>query len=83
MIAIDNARLFKALEQSNREVTAALEQQTAVASVLQTISRSAFDLDAVLNELVEQAHRLVPSIHVAIRGLNGRDYGATVRVPDR
>jgi two-component system, NtrC family, sensor kinase len=81
VIAIDNARLFKALEESNREVTAALEQQTAVASVLQTISRSAFDLDVVLNELVEQAHRLVPSIQVAIRGLNGRDYGATYVYP--
>jgi GAF domain-containing protein len=81
VIAVDNARLFKALEESNREVTAALEQQTAVASVLQTISRSAFDLDAVLNELVEQAHRLVPSLHVAIRGLSGRDYGATYVYP--
>ena len=81
VIAIDNARLFNALEQSNRDVSAALEQQTAVASVLQTISRSAFDLDVVLNELVQQAYRLVPSLHVGIRGLNGRDYGTTYVYP--
>ena len=59
VIAIENARLFKELEESNREVTAALEQQTAVASVLQTISKSTFDLGVVLIELVAQASRMV------------------------
>ena len=59
LIAIGNSRLFNELQDSNREVSAALEQQTAVAAVLQTISRSAFNLSAVLHELTEQAVRMV------------------------
>lgn len=59
LIAIENSRLFHELEDSNREVRAALEQQTAVGAVLQTISRSAFDLDAVLNEVTEQVHHML------------------------
>ena len=81
VLAIQNADLFRELELRNRELGAALAQQTAVGNVLQTISRSAFDLDVVLNELVEQAHLLVPSLHVAIRGLNGRHYGTAYVYP--
>ncbi len=69
LIAIENSRLFKELEESNREVNAALEQQTAVAAVLQTISKSAFDLDVVLTELVAQASRMVQAELAFIRPL--------------
>jgi uncharacterized protein (DUF1778 family) len=58
VIAIENVRLFKELQERNRELTEALDQQTATSEVLDMIAHSPVDLQPVYQAILANTTRL-------------------------
>jgi GAF domain-containing protein len=73
VIAIENARLFNELQERNREVTEALDQQTAMAELLSIIAASPTNIEPVLQAVVEQAGRLCAATLSSISTVEGDD----------
>src|SRR5512135_2995775 len=66
IVESDNSRLFNELQERNREVKEALDQQTAMADVLGIIARSPTAVQPVLDAIVQRGSELLDCLDVHI-----------------
>jgi GAF domain-containing protein len=71
VIAIENVRLFTELQASNRELTTALDTQTATSDILRVISSSPTDVQPVFDTIVRSAVRLCDGLFSALFQFDG------------
>ena len=81
VIAIENVRLFKEIQERNAELREALEHQTATAEVLGIISRSPTDVQPVLDAIVESAVRVCGIDDVVLRLRDGNTRDGNIMIP--
>ena len=76
VIAIENVRLFQELDRRNRDLSEALEQQTATAEILRVISSSPTDLAPVFDTILDKACALSDAQIGAVLRLDGEEFVA-------
>ncbi len=72
VIAIENVRLFTELEARNRDLTEALEQQTATSEILRVISSSPTDVQPVFDTIADAPLRLCEGLFGAVFRFDGK-----------
>ena len=72
VIAIENVRLFNELQTRNKDLTEALEQQTATGEILKVISSSPTDVQPVFDTVIRNAVRLCDGSYGMLFKYEGR-----------
>jgi GAF domain-containing protein len=72
VIAIENVRLFKELQARNRDLSEALDRQTATADILRALSQAQTDVQPVFDTIVRSAAHLCHAVRAAVFLTDGR-----------